>query len=41
MIGKSAAAQLIRRIEHPMDFRPEQIMITGNLLEGHTVEDLT
>ena len=40
-IGRTAAAQLIQRIEHPREFRPEQIMITGNLLEGRTVKDLT
>lgn len=40
-IGRTAAAQLIHRIEHPKEFQPEQILITGSLLEGLTVKDLT
>lgn len=40
-IGKAAAERLIRRIEHPKEFQPEQVMISGCLLEGLTVEDLT
>ncbi len=40
-IGRTAAAHLIRRIEQPKDFQPEQILISGGLLEGITVEDLT
>ena len=40
-IGRTAAAKLIRRIEYPQEFQPEQILITGGLIEGLTVEDLT
>lgn len=40
-IGRTAARQLIRRIEHPQEFQPEQILISGGLMEGLTVEDLT
>ena len=40
-IGRTAAQKLIRRIENPKEFQPEQILITGGLLEGFTVEDLT
>lgn len=40
-IGRTAAAKLIHRIEHPQEFQPEQILITGGLIEGLTVEDLT
>ena len=40
-IGKTAAQQLICRIEHPEKFQPEQLLIAGGLMEGITVEDLT
>lgn len=40
-IGRTAAERLIRRIEQPKEFQPEQILITGSLLEGCTVKDLT
>ena len=40
-IGRTAARQLIHRIEHPQEFQPEQILVTGSLMEGLTVEDLT
>lgn len=40
-IGKTAAEHLIRRIEQPKEFHPEQILISGRLLEGNTVEDMT
>lgn len=39
-IGKTAAEQLIRRIEHPDAFQPQQILISGELLKGRTVLDL-
>ena len=40
VIGQTAARQLIGRIEHPDQFRPEQIHVAGGLLEGITVEEL-
>ena len=40
VIGQTAARQLIGRIEHPDQFRPEQIHISGGLLEGITVAEL-
>ena len=40
-IGRTAARKLIHRIEHPKEFQPEQILISGQLMEGITVEDLT
>ena len=40
-IGRTAANRLIHRIEHPREFQPEQILISGSLLEGTSVEDLT
>ncbi|MBQ2928566.1 MAG: LacI family DNA-binding transcriptional regulator [Oscillospiraceae bacterium] len=40
-IGRTAANRLIHRIEHPKEFQPEQILISGSLLEGISVEDLT
>ncbi len=40
LIGRTAAEKLIRRIEHPEEVRPEQILISGELLEGRTVSDL-
>ena len=40
-IGRTAAERLIRRIEQPKEFQPEQILVTGSLLEGCTVKDLT
>ena len=39
-IGRTAAAHLIERIEHPADFRPEQILVSGALMEGETVQDI-
>ena len=40
-IGRTAAERLIHRIEHPKEFLPEQLLITGSLLDGHTVQELT
>lgn len=40
-IGRTAADRLIYRIEHPKEAQPEQILVSGCLLEGITVEDLT
>ena len=40
VIGKTAAERLIHRIEHPDEFAPEQILISGELLVGNTVKDL-
>lgn len=39
-IGRSAADRLIHLIEHPEEFVPEQIQISGALLEGASVQDL-
>ena len=39
-IGQIAAEHLIRRIQHPQEFAPEQILISGELLEGATVLDI-
>ena len=39
-IGKTAAEHLIARIEHPETFQPQQIHISGGLLEGTSVVDL-
>lgn len=39
-IGKAAAEQLIRTIEHP-DAPAERILVSGELLEGNSVQDLT
>lgn len=40
-IGKTAANRLIHRIEHPEEFVPERIQISGELQEGTSVVDLT
>ena len=40
VIGRTAAQRLIHRIEHPDAFVPEQIQISGELLEGTSVQDL-
>lgn len=40
VIGKTAAERLIRRIEDPSAFQPEQILVSGSLQEGVTVADL-
>ena len=39
-IGKTAAERLIHRIEHPEDATPERIVVSGELLEGFTVQDI-
>jgi len=39
-MGSEAAAQLIEAIENPKLFIPQQIMVTGQLLEGSTVKQL-
>lgn len=39
-IGQVAASHLIRRIEHPEEFTPEQILISGELQEGASVLDI-
>lgn len=39
-IGQTAANQLIHRIEHPEDPVTEQILISGHLMEGITVQDI-
>lgn len=41
IIGKTAANRLIHRIEHPNEAHPERIQISGSLLEGTSVKDLT
>ncbi len=40
-LGQRAAAMLIERIEHPRTAAPEHIEISGRLLEGGTVSQLT
>ena len=40
VIGKTAASRLIYRIKHPDEFVPERIQVSGELLEGASVEDL-
>ena len=40
VIGRTAAEHLIARIEHPDDFHPEHVHVSGSLLEGNTVADL-
>lgn len=40
VIGKTAANRLIYRIKHPDEFVPERIQVSGELLEGVSVEDL-
>ncbi|MGM9589321.1 MAG: LacI family DNA-binding transcriptional regulator [Faecousia sp.] len=39
-IGSTAATQLIRLIEHPGEAAPEQIIISGELVQGATIQDL-
>lgn len=39
-IGQTAAKQLIHRIEHPEDPVTEQIVISGHLMEGITLQDI-
>jgi LacI family transcriptional regulator/LacI family purine nucleotide synthesis repressor len=39
-IGKTAAEHLIRRIEHPSDFSPQQVLVSGALQKGKSVQDL-
>ena len=39
-IGKTAADRLISRIEHPEDFLPERIVVSGELMEGTSVHDI-
>lgn len=39
-IGKTAANRLIHRIEHPEDAKPEQIVVSGELMEGTSVQDI-
>lgn len=39
-IGKTAADRLIHRLEHPKEFQPEQILVSGSLMEGASVEEL-
>ena len=40
VIGQTAANRLIHTIEHPDEAVPEQILISGGLLEGTSVRDL-
>ena len=39
-IGQTAAKQLIHRIEHPEEPVTEQILISGHLMEGITLQDI-
>ena len=39
-IGKTAANRLIHRIEHPGEAFPEEIVISGKLMEGSSVQDI-
>ena len=39
-LGRIAAEQLIKRIEHPRTTQPKHITVEGRLLEGETVSDL-
>ena len=39
-IGKTAADRLIHTVEHPEQAVPERIMISGELMEGNTVQDI-
>ena len=39
-IGRIAAEELIKRIEHPRTARPKQITVQGRLLEGETVRQI-
>ena len=40
VIGKTAADRLIHTVEHPEQAVPERIMISGELMEGNTVQDI-
>ena len=40
-LGRIAAAKLIEKIEHPLTTPSEHIVVSGRLLEGETVADLT
>lgn len=40
-MGRIAATELIEQIENPKMFIPRQIMVSGNILQGGTVKDLT
>ena len=40
LIGKTAAIRLIHSIEHPEEAAVEQVIISGELLEGTSVQDL-
>jgi DNA-binding LacI/PurR family transcriptional regulator len=39
-IGQTAARELINRIENPDRFRPEQILVSGSLMEGNSIAQL-
>ena len=41
IIGKTAADRLIHRIEHPEDAKPERIIVSGELMEGISVQDIS
>lgn len=40
IIGKTAADRLIHTVEHPEEAVPERITISGELMEGSTVQDI-
>ena len=40
IIGKTAADRLIHAVEHPEETVPERITISGELMEGNTVQDI-
>ena len=40
VIGRTAADRLIYRIEHPEEWTAEQILVSGELLVGTSVQDL-
>ena len=40
-IGRTAANRLIRHVENPEDTPVEQVLVSGSLLEGSSVEDLS
>lgn len=39
-IGRMAANRLVHRIEHPQEFQPERLLISGGLMEGASVEEM-
>ena len=39
-LGRTAAARLIERIEHPRTALPEHLVIRGSLFEGESVKQL-